>query len=1528
MTGVNLTMMDFEIKKRYWIPVKRQEEDSRRPGIDMEARLDSMDEYMPEPNSIWNYGQQIASEAEAPRCLVLLGEMGVGKTTLMGSLKEESKGLHRSIKSRSFIEFSSGEGLRSLLIEASSSQKVLYLDGLDENQNNGVLEALKNTLEDDVDQSSTWKLRISCRSADWDPSLESILKKVFGDDHVQVVRLAPLCESDVRDAANQVGIDADQFLKAVDERGLVSFARLPLTLGFLLSSWEKNQNLEGNRWEFYQKGCLSLCKDHRGRKQENQILIPEQRMKIAALIALTLRLGGKNHICLDDRRGGTGIPVAELRWCAKRVLENVGDVEADQYIDDVLTNTALFKGDAGTRAPEHQSYIDFLAAYCLSTSGMEQDAWRKLLNKEGITYPHERGVVGWLCYRDETFRQYILEKDFKTLLLSGVDCLEHEERKVLVDQVLSHALQWQGLVGGFRCFQYYRILNHKGLGKQLREWLNKKDNEEARIEALAIARTNRVQDLSNLLTEIALDQNESTRLRTDSISALGKMGKTEDIQKLESLLNEETKFIDNSIKESVLSVLWPNGLIGAERVFSILDGSDEISYRSFINYELIDSLRYDDLQIGLEWVAKIGRPYFWAKGVNTIIWRSWDVLFEQPELQASFKKVVVHFLQHDRPVLMDQERYGDIRDEKTADDKERRQLLLELLINDASADDLQKIPSMLMANDWPLTEDFEFLLRSAVNADDPNIAKCWGELSRSIFAFSNDLLRTHGEFIYDLVEYHEVLSDVYRSYLGPIKLKSPESKKMKQSHTNQLKREQKSKEWKESQKGRKLPQEVLVNMIQDDLDLFQKGDLSKWIAIVSVIAQSKSSHLIDYNNFDLSLMKGWKGLPEDFKKKIRSAAWVYLRGKEAVVSGDKDLVYSDNVSAYVALYYLFDLSFLKGELRELIAKWAPAIVHQLIFSSSEKDGVDIHQKLLEVAFEEAPDVTTTEVVRRLKWDSKKNQEAYQLNRFDGIRSEKLYSCLVDFIREYSIEKSFTLSVLERLLKWGYEPVVQYILEKWEEVDNQGKVSLSICLIKSKYIKENWCLLWKWMKSNPEEGKKCLLGVVNDLYGNEKYFTELNGSQRKDLYLFLEENFPRIDDPKQNSSIAHRCGADDYVRGLRNGLLNLFGSNGEVEELEIIRDHFPEQTGFKRLIEKAAEVLLNKNAIYYDPGEVRSILRTEIVPGSYSSLEENPIRILHLSDLHFNGRTSWKSKLVDLKADIQKSFRGKIDYVLITGDFTDKINPKGMKKAVEFVVRLLEDFELTSSQLLFIPGNHDIDDAKVSFSSRFNHFKNIIHKRFYSDTFPRTGELSVEPRLFPEDRIQFLLLNSCWEIKKEKRDKISINIEARADSFGKAENQVKEALRDGVLRNNHILRIALFHHPVRGYRELAVRSILKGKELCDSLLRFDTQLCLHGDIHDMNRDEVLDQHHSGEEILFIAGAGSFSVPRKDLEHAVGNMYSLLEIARDLSIIRVNVRWKKNDESPFTEYPEWPIKGRNTGKVGHYYINLKEKRVHTE
>lgn len=99
--------------------------------------------------------------------------------------------------------------------------------------------------------------------------------------------------------------------------------------------------------------------------------------------------------------------------------------------------------------------------------------------------------------------------------------------------------------------------------------------------------------------------------------------------------------------------------------------------------------------------------------------------------------------------------------------------------------------------------------------------------------------------------------------------------------------------------------------------------------------------------------------------------------------------------------------------------------------------------------------------------------------------------------------------------------------------------------------------------------------------------------------------------------------------------------------------------------------------------------------SESSKSIRPLRLLHLSDLHFTSETSVSARLQALEADLRRGDGmafDDLDYLIISGDFTNRGEIGGFEKSYEFVSQLTSDFGLSAERCIFVPGNHDVVDT--------------------------------------------------------------------------------------------------------------------------------------------------------------------------------------------------------------------------------------------
>ncbi len=94
-----------------------------------------------------------------------------------------------------------------------------------------------------------------------------------------------------------------------------------------------------------------------------------------------------------------------------------------------------------------------------------------------------------------------------------------------------------------------------------------------------------------------------------------------------------------------------------------------------------------------------------------------------------------------------------------------------------------------------------------------------------------------------------------------------------------------------------------------------------------------------------------------------------------------------------------------------------------------------------------------------------------------------------------------------------------------------------------------------------------------------------------------------------------------------------------------------------------------------------------------------IRILHLSDFHFQEKTAWDSEpILEKLAQALRGVQGQqpVDVVVVTGDIAQSGKPVEYAIARQWFEQLLRILgDLPRERILFVPGNHDVNREKVS-----------------------------------------------------------------------------------------------------------------------------------------------------------------------------------------------------------------------------------------
>lgn len=238
-----------------------------------------------------------------------------------------------------------------------------------------------------------------------------------------------------------------------------------------------------------------------------------------------------------------------------------------------------------------------------------------------------------------------------------------------------------------------------------------------------------------------------------------------------------------------------------------------------------------------------------------------------------------------------------------------------------------------------------------------------------------------------------------------------------------------------------------------------------------------------------------------------------------------------------------------------------------------------------------------------------------------------------------------------------------------------------------------------------------------------------------------------------------------------------------------------------------------------------------------------ISILHLSDIHFKkdlGGTypPFPGKVNEWLIDRIKTHLEEIDenldYVVVTGDITFS------GKAVEFETAKnffgsLKKVVPEKTELLIVPGNHDVDRNKVNSIFRLhkvvssgeseNFLKNEDNIRFFVNPkfelfYKFVNE--IQPGLYGdcenyfwvkdnlEKNVSFLGLNSCWA-SEEKSENMKIALGLRQ-------------LNGAIAKSKTTNRIILMHHPLDNW------FYMKDINECKKEILDNCKLILHGHNH--------------------------------------------------------------------------------------------------
>lgn len=568
------------------------------------------------------FGLVPVEELEQTRCVVLLGESGLGKTRALAELCNQQN--ERAPGSGKRVNLASAHGPADLkaLLEGtgypweSNEPPTLYLDAFERSPCPALGSVLGTMLAE-----SRPRLRLAAQPGAWGQEHRKALQEVYGDD-LREYELSLLSRQDVRLAAERYGLDPGEVLPELDTAGAGPLLARPLTCRMILelaAARDLPQPL--TRETLYRAGLERLLK---GAIDDGKLRSPSVARLIAERLALATVFGGQEHFPCE-----LGASVLDQLITQEREPLGGGSFHPQVISEElraVLLHSGLFTAIAGFTHWAHASFAEYLAAEYLRRHEVTGARLRSLLGmvKDGEVPTALEGVLGWLAPRVPDLWREVVSKHPVQCLHADPMALSHAQRAELVEAI------FDGLANhtiGSLTLPTDRLsaLAHPGLAEQVRARLPQTTYSDVVYVALQVVRSCKLLELVEAVVAMALSQEVPLWVRVSAGDAVCELGTKEQKRRLAPLLEGDVQDEKHDLFGVALRALWPDQLT-AEELFSKLAARPPVvgfgsMYIGFL-YELRSQLAEPNvLAVALEWAGKppVSSLHCWKFMVNAVI---------------------------------------------------------------------------------------------------------------------------------------------------------------------------------------------------------------------------------------------------------------------------------------------------------------------------------------------------------------------------------------------------------------------------------------------------------------------------------------------------------------------------------------------------------------------------------------------------------------------------------------------------------------------------------------------------------------------------------------------------------------------------------------------------------------------------------------------------------------------------------------------------------------------------------------------
>ncbi|HTX13457.1 MAG TPA: hypothetical protein VME22_32870 [Solirubrobacteraceae bacterium] len=1124
------------------------------------------------------------AELSSVDCLVLHGDPGIGKSTVLASEQRRLTEEGKEILSLDLADIADINDLTTQLFASQawtrwrddSSHLILFLDTLD----NALLRipTLRRALVRELGRvdTSRLQLRIACRGVDWPTTLTEDLSRLWTSPP-SLRYLLPLRPADVEHAAAEApGVDPDAFVSQVLERGVVPLATSPLTLGLLLRTMAADGALPATQTETYRRGLLLLCEEPDRERADNPqtggTLSAGARMAVAERLAAAVLLSGAVSVWDgpdDGQAPATSIVRGTLTGGTEE--DDSGAVPASVQVNENAVReslrTATFAGRSGTAELvfAHQSFGEFLAARWLGRLGFERAASVLCLPNDPARplVPQLREVAAWLGLLNPDALAHLLESgDVELLLRPDLGQQPPETRAAVLEGVV--ALLARGVIGVYDgpLRDRLRYLNGPQIPDQLRTILTDPERSEvARQFACMVAGACRLPELTDSLIDVAHDRDAGGRLRTEAVLSIEPSADDSERARLIDLISEEIDDHDgDELKGAVLELVWPD-VLSAQKLFaSITPPRDPDTlglYRAFLGSRLVAGLAEADLVIALDWAGDHYHPYGlgdFADLALQIMVRAWPEITSNPEIADRFGQIACRLLA-DHLVLL---QYAMTDTEELFVTEAGRREIVVRLVDAVAAAELEPTslvhadPALLLPTDLPWVLD---RLTDSLGAEHERV---WALLANQIWTYEDD---ASAAAIWEGRETSTELETVTAPRFEAVEIDSP----LAAQNRSWYERSQRIQQQRAEQHAEQLAWDA---SIAQRLTHALSDPATAWPELSSLLTGARRDPPLQEARHLTVDSPGYAHLDPDARRSLIDAAEHFLRGAhEPDGSVDLNLVTATSIAAVRAMDLLLEKApdRLAALEPDLWARWSHAVLVHPIEGGAKGDALAQLQRRATAA---DPLLVASQLLGVLRVENHRNGRAWQLEHADALASAELESGLLGMLNAGGILPDAVADVISFGIRRRSEPLRTWALAIIARVGELHWASQDYAIAKrvaavvvDRAPDLGWPAVWAAMQRSEPWAREVIHSLVDNR--NHAQFAALDEATLAELYVWVRQRYPVSEDPPASGLV----GARGRLAWWRDALPNALAGRATEQagsELGALVARFPDDQYLKRL----------------------------------------------------------------------------------------------------------------------------------------------------------------------------------------------------------------------------------------------------------------------------------------------------------------------------------------------------------------------------